>query len=250
MSCLQWQSALTSAGLEGLEPTRRRRFLQHLAVCSSCRQWASAEDPTILLAQFPAVEVSGDEVEEVRRTVRALRRVRDLERTGSHLVQRAFAGAAMAALLLVALLLSPERPRARAPERVPFVGAVGVGSGLIDLQIPTSPSRHGIEIELATERETLFRESLSVSAGQGIWRQLEGGYEIRFRLDDRVEGHRITLRGFRVSRTDNAGRVTLIEKDLGLRPESPLVLELSRSAAGEADSYLTVRTLAASTSGS
>ena len=28
MSCLQWQSALTSAGLEGFEPTRRRRAPQ------------------------------------------------------------------------------------------------------------------------------------------------------------------------------------------------------------------------------
>lgn len=250
MSCMQWRSTLATDGVAGIEPLERRRLLQHLAGCASCRQWASIEDPTILLAQFPAVEVSGDEVEEVRRTVRALRRVRDLERTGSHLVQRSFAGAAMAILLLVALFLSPERPPARVSEGIPFAGAVGVGTGLIDLPNPTSSTRFDIEIELATASEILFRESLDVGAGQRFRRQLAGGYEIRFHLDVPVEGQGVSLRGFRVSRVGAEGRTTLVEKDLSLGSEDPVVLELSRSAAGEANSYLTIRSLAPATSGS
>lgn len=249
MSCQQWQSALKAGGLDGVESARRREFLRHLSSCSHCRRWAAAEDPTILLSRLPTVEVSAEEVEEVRRTVRALRRVRDLESGWVHLTQRAFAGTAMAALLLVALLLSPERPQTGVPEPVPFASAVGMGTGLIDLPPQSDSARFVIEIELVAGSETLLEQALHVREGQQIARRLEGGYELRFHLDDRIEGDSIMLRGFRLSKTVGAARATLIEKDLKLGFEGVLLLELSRTEVGEA-AYLRIRPMLSSSRGS
>lgn len=250
MSCSRWQSVLNAGGFDGIESARRREFLEHLSGCSACRRRAAAEEPTILLTRLPAVEVSAEEVEEVRRTVRALCRVRELESTWVHLTQRGFAGAAMAALLLIALLLSPERPQTGVPERVPFADAVGMGTGLISLPAQAQTARFVIEIELAAGRETLFKEALQVAGGQRIERQLEGGYDLRFRLEDRVGGDTLVLRGFRVSKTGGAAQATLIERDLELGFEAPLWLELSKAEAGKASSYLRVGPVLLSSRGS
>jgi hypothetical protein len=78
---------------------------------------------------LPVVEVAEQEVEDIRRTVQVLRRLRSLNRTRRRPIWRS---AALAALLLVAVTLVPSRPglEVAAP---PFAAALGVGSGPIRL---------------------------------------------------------------------------------------------------------------------
>lgn len=133
MSCRRWRTAMANGGLERLSPAEYRREMEHLAGCPSCRAGAADLDPTILLAALPPIQVADEEVEQVQQTVRALRRVRALEERWTLSARRVGGAAALAALLLASLLVSPQRRLPDSAAELPFAGAVGIGSGLIRL---------------------------------------------------------------------------------------------------------------------
>jgi hypothetical protein len=98
---------------------------------------------------LPRIEVADSEIEQIRLSVRTLRRAKELESSLS-IGRWARRAAAVAALLLVALLLNPKRPDQMA-EELPFAGALGVGAGQLDLgpvgSVPTDSNQDSIASE-------------------------------------------------------------------------------------------------------
>ncbi|MDH3743486.1 MAG: hypothetical protein OES47_00115 [Acidobacteriota bacterium] len=79
-ACPDWQRIARSADRFLAEDCAdRRRTLRHMEACPSCRRSALELDPTLAVANLPAVEVSKSEIEAVKRQVQAMRRVRAIE---------------------------------------------------------------------------------------------------------------------------------------------------------------------------
>ena len=132
MNCEVWRQAVpVGRFVDYLPGDARRLVLEHIRDCAECRQLAIAEDSSLVFESLPHIEVTQDEIDRIRTSVRTLRRVKDLERSTSW--GRLTGGvAAIAALFLVALLLDPRRPDELA-EETPFAGALGVGAGQLEL---------------------------------------------------------------------------------------------------------------------
>lgn len=108
MSC----GALSAAahrpgGLDLLEGPRREVVVAHLRGCVDCRRRALEIDPTFAFSFLEAPEIDGEEVDEIRRTVRAMRRVRELAGKAEGPRHRAKMTTAALLLLAAALLLLP-----------------------------------------------------------------------------------------------------------------------------------------------
>ena len=137
MSCDYFSTAVPAdVSIDDLPAVERRRALEHVRECKSCRRAALATDRSLLFAALPRVEVTDSEVEQIRSSVRVLRRAREVERSIS-IGRWGRRAAAVAALFVIALLLDPRRPEQLSVDS-PFAGALGVGAGQLDLSSPTS----------------------------------------------------------------------------------------------------------------
>lgn len=125
MSCQSWHEVLASNGIGELPSGELHRLVAHLSACRDCRAWAVASDPTWLLTTLPVLEVPEQEVEDIRRTVQAMRQLRVLDRSRRRPVWRSVG---LAALLLVAVTLAPTPPTPEVSPP-PFTAALGVGAG-------------------------------------------------------------------------------------------------------------------------
>lgn len=148
MSCNVWLTAVPAGGhVDDLPVAERRRALDHIRVCSRCREIAVGYDNSLVFESLPQIEISETEIDQIRASVRTLRRTRELTMPTS-LGRWAGRVAAVAALFLVALLLDPRRPE-ELVEESPFAGALGVGAGQLDLSRATAATKDLVG-ELAT----------------------------------------------------------------------------------------------------
>ena len=126
MSCSRFESVVGPGRVfDDLSPDERSRLVDHLRDCSRCREAAFTADSSMLFESLPRIELSADELNSIRASVRTLRRAREVERSVS-VVRWTRRAAAVAALFVVALLLDPGRPD-QVSDDVPFAGALGVG---------------------------------------------------------------------------------------------------------------------------
>ncbi len=249
MSCHRWQELLSVESVDEMDGARKRDFLAHLQVCPSCRQMAAESDPTLVFSLLPAERVEEREVEEIRRSVQTLRRVRALEASWSRRNRWSLAAVSFAALLVVAVLLIPQS--SSGPQEVPFAGAVGVGSGLV--RIPqtsvSSPVEWHVElarsprlVELAgtSHFERIGRIRLTTQPGESAVGDLGQEYRIQLRS---LGGPSISnAEGFdlRLSRTNEQGEVLLFRADLQPRPNVPLLLGVPASGRSAEQLWLRV----------
>lgn len=120
--------------LTDLDFDRRQELVEHLRACSSCRRAAVEEDPTVVFSLLEADSLGCDEIDEIRASVRTLRRSRAIGtaeriRPGSSKKSAIVAASLMLALALLPLtggrpleegaeplvdVVSEQQPRARA----------------------------------------------------------------------------------------------------------------------------------------
>lgn len=247
MSCARWRDLLLDESVDELAEAQRDEFLLHLQVCSSCRRAAAEADPTVVFSLLPEERIEEGEVEEIRRTVQAMRRVRALEASWS---RRGLAAGAFAAMVMLAIVLIPERPLRQSPEEVPFAGAVGVGSGLVSVpRVSSGGSVVELQVELARSARvsdlstspTLHRVSrleVIASTGELVDRNLGNGYRIRFSLAREMPPSGPILKGFQLLQPDGQGEVALFSADLKPVPDSPLILSVTPAAEEEEQLWL------------
>lgn len=236
MSCDRWRELLPFESVDDMGQARRRDFLSHLRACSSCRRMATETDPTLAFSLLQPERVEEGEVEEIRHTVQAMRRVRALEASWSQRARQGLAAGAFAALVLIGVLLVPQRPEPQSPAGVPFAGAVGVGAGLVEVpRAPTHDTPVVLQAELArsarlahlTDSPTLHRiarAEMTVQPGDQVDRDLGHGYRVRFFLASAVPTAGAILEDFQLLQPAARGEVPLLEADLQPLPNSPLVV--------------------------
>lgn len=166
MTCNVWLTAVPAGGhIDDLPVAERRRALDHIRVCGRCREIAVATDSSLVFESLPQIEISDTEIDQIRASVRTLRRTRDLAMSTS-LGRWARRVAAVAALFLVALLLDPRRPE-ELVEESPFAGALGVGAGQLDLSRATAPSKDLAGELAAAESEESSKRRLGAQSDRG-----------------------------------------------------------------------------------
>ena len=244
MSCRQWRDRVPLVSVDEMGRETRRQYLAHLRDCRECRRDAAREDPTIVFSLLPAAEVSDDEIAAVRQTVETLRRARALEGLAGSKVPRRLILGAMAATLLIAVTLIPQP---RSPERsasVPFAGAVGVGSGLV--QIPEGPSlatngvlqvelHRGAEVEpgfSSSVPDRLWEVDIPTGGEMHVERELGGGYRLHFSLGDSLDGNILELRDFELLRAGEQGEVSLLAADLLSELNRPMIVDVPADGMG------------------
>lgn len=236
MSCAQWRDLLSVEKIDRLSADRRERFLIHLQECTSCRRAAATADPTVVFSLLPEEPVEKQEIEEIRRTVQTMRRVRALEASWSRRARQGLAVGAFAAAALLVVFLLPDRPDTSSPNEVPFAGAVGLGSGLVnvpqqpndtasvELQVALARSARVVNLASSPALETLSHLSVTASAEEQVERNLGSGYRIRFRLPRETGGDRLVLQNFQLLQSARQGEESLFTADLEPLRDSPLIL--------------------------
>jgi len=237
--CARWQDLLRPGRVDELDQDRRQQFLSHLQGCSSCRRAAAEADPTVVFSLLPAEKVEEREVEEIRRTVQAMRRVRALEVSWSQRARRGLVVGGFAALVLMAVMLTPQRPEQMSPPEVPFAGAVGVGSGLVsvpqalsgitavDLRVELARSARMADLSSSPAMHRLSHLEVTANAGELVDRDLGHGYRLRFSLPGEVPVGGPVLKSFQLLRSGTQGEISLFNADLQSLPNSPLILGLT-----------------------
>ena len=222
----------------------RQRFLAHLHDCRECRHDATRRDPTIVFSLLPAEEMSDEEIDEVRQAVQVMRRMTTLESLTRGRAPRELVAGALAAMLLVAVMVIPQRQLPDESEEVPFAGAVGVGSGLVQMPgAPASTATGILQIELRRKAEIEPAPNMSLSdrvweveipvEGDGrVVRDLEGGYRLHFDLGSGVASDILELRDFEVLRTGEQGEVLLFAADLQPELNRPVIVGLPSEGRG------------------
>lgn len=96
-----------------LEGDRRQEVVEHLRACSSCRQAAIEEDPTLVFGLLQPQPIEERQISELQSAVRTLRRSRAIDASNGPRARVSSRVAFLAASLLFALALLPlagERP--------------------------------------------------------------------------------------------------------------------------------------------
>ena len=250
-------------------------FLSHLRSCKSCRDRAAVEDPTLLFAALPPVDIESDEVETMREAVRGLRRVsHHLQPTSAVRVWRQWA--ALAAVVIAALILAPERQVAVPPATMPFSGALGIGPGALALddggyangEAPaglqqnarieyrvidadwrieeiTIDDRNALGLESARGRtaKILAEGAVKVPASGVVEEQIEGKFGLRFEMVPIAAGDRFALRGFELSQQVETGNKVLVAADLLLTTDESFLLKVQRTSAEERSLFVILQAM-------
>lgn len=258
MSCERWRDRLTQLSLDEMSESSREEYLRHLEGCLPCRRAAAANDPTVVFSLLPGEGVEDQEVEEIQRTVRALRRVREVGPSGS---RRGLLIGALAAMILVAVILTPQASRPPAPREVPFAGAVGVGPGLVSVP-RTAAAMPFMELEIQLARsarvdhlaqspalETVVVAKLVARPGEVIERDLSDAYRIRFTLPEAAVSEKPVLRGFELLHLQGSSAVLLLQADLQPQTGSPLILGVNPPGMASEQLWLLVKSSIPSAAG-
>ena len=248
MKCSAWQPILEARSIDEMPRSQREELLAHLLSCPTCRRAAVEADPTVAFSLLPSTTVEKQEVEEIQRTVEAMRRVRILERPWPQRTKRRLAAGALAATVLVAVLLVSRTGVEETRPEVPFAGAVGVGSGLVNVPEKTeSVVSFTLHLELARspkQQETLSGSVLTrisqvevrAKAGDLVQRDLGDGYLVRFHLPEALPGGELALEDLELTRTGPEGTQLLLQADLQPLGGSPLIVGVEPP--GDAESQL------------
>lgn len=250
MSCHQWRDQIGLVSVDEMEPKTRRDYLSHLSDCLECRRLATRNDPTIVFSLLPAAEVREEEVDQVRQNVRALRRTRAVERTAASKVPRRLVLGAIAATLLIAVTLIPQRRLSENSRSVPFAGAVGVGSGLVQIPQASSSTASGV-LQLKLNRGAEGEPGVGMLAPYRVWevdipargerrveRQLAGGYRLHFLLVDSPHGDVLELKDFELLQIGGAGEVSLLAADLRAEPNRQVMVDVPGKGKGSETMWL------------
>ena len=201
----------------------------------------------MVFSLLPEERIEKGEIEEIRRTVQAMRRVRAMEASWS---RRGLAVGAFAAMVLMAIVLIPERSERQNPAEVPFAGAVGVGSGLVSVpRVATDGAVVKLQVELArstrvpdlSRSPTLHRVShleLAINPRTKVDRDLGHGYRMRFSWTGEMSLGGPILRSFQLLHSDRQGEVSLFRADLQPLPNSPLILGVTPAEEDEEQLWL------------
>lgn len=252
MKCPTW-----SESTDDFQGRERVELLEHLRTCKACRARAATDDASLLFSALSPRRVDSSEIEAMKMAVHNLRRVQHLQSPVSRQTWRRFVG--LAAVLMVGLLLAPERRVAVPPVSVPFSGALGIGSGTLALEAnSTSTANSGgpvsgrIQIDyqllsadwrieeiadqiddaksiesLAGKRtEVLASGTLEVPSAGPVERHLEDKYRISFEMVSLAAPDRFALRGFDLTQRRGSGEEALVQADLLLGTRQPLLLKL------------------------
>ena len=250
MSCAHWRDLLSVESIDQMAAARRAEFLIHLQGCTSCRRAAAEADPTVVFSLLPEEKIEEGEIEEIRRTVQTMRRVRALEASWSQRARQGVAVGAFAALILLAVLLLPEQPDSRRPQEVPFAGAVGVGSGLVSVPLESSDTT-AVELQVELARSARMADlssppalqgishlAVTANAGEFVDRDLGNGYRIRFKLAGEASIDGPVLEEFQLLRPGRVGEEPLFSADLKPLANSPLILSVASADQDEAQLWL------------
>jgi hypothetical protein len=247
MTCEPWRDLLVHEGLDEMSEARREEYLLHLESCPPCRRAAVLIDPTVAFSLLPTESVREAEVEEIRRTVRALRRSRTL---GAPRPSGWLTASALAAMIAVVILLVPERSISLSPEEIPFAGAVGVGSGLVEiprtaaaspavrLQIVLARSAKMVDLSRSPSLVPIGQTGLVALPGDLVEADLDGGFRIRFDLPEEPVSGGPLLRNFELLQGRDHREVSLLRADLRPRPGSPLILGINPLQPGSEQLWL------------
>lgn len=247
MSCARWRDLLLAESVDELAEVQRQEYLAHLQGCPSCRRAAAEADPTVVFSLLPEEKTDEGEIEEIRRTVQAMRRVRAMEASWP---RRGLLVGAFAAMVLMAIVLIPERSERQNPAEIPFAGAVGVGSGLVSVpRAPTEGPEVALQVELARSTRVpdlstspiLHRVThleIAASAGEKVDRDLGNGYRIRFNLLRDMPLGSPVLKSFQLLHPGRQGEVPLFSADLQPLPNSPLILGVTPADEDEQQLWL------------
>lgn len=250
MSCHQWRGQYGLVSVDEMEQETRRDYLSHLSDCLECRRLAARKDPTIVFSLLPAAEVREEEIDQVRQNVRALRRTRKVEATATSKVPRRLVHGAIAATLLIAVTLIPQRRLSENSTSVPFAGAVGVGSGLVQIPRASSSTARGV-LQLTLNRSADGELGIGMSAPARVWevdipawgdrrveRQLADGYRLHFLLVDGPNGDVLELKDFELLQIGESGEMSLLEADLRAEPNRQVKVDVPGKGAGSETIWL------------
>ena len=247
MTCEPWRDLLAHQGLDDLSESRREEYLRHLESCPRCRRAAVVSDPTIVFSLLPAEPAEPAEIEDIRRTVRVLRRSR---RVAASPARRWLIAGAVAAMIVGAIFIVPDRPRPPIAEEIPFAGAVGVGSGVVQiprsavesqavrLRIVLARSAKMVDLSRAPSLATIAQTGLVVRPGELVDTRLDQGFRIRFELADELSSAAPLLRNFELLQVEELQEVSLLRADLRPRPGSPLILGINPTRPGSEQLWL------------
>ena len=234
MNCQTVRAGLRPGFLDVEGAVERRALVAHLRGCRSCRELAVTVEPTVIFCLGPEEATGDSEVEEIRNTVQAMRRIRALESSWAGTSGRGLALGLLAALLVVAVLVLPAPGRNGEEETVPFADALGVGAGLIDLP-PLRSTAAEVTIRLELERLAIGEAGssspsriaalvMTVPVGTAVDRRLGSDYRVRFDLSPGSSGADPILENFTLSQLSNTPEDPLIHADLRPVGDRPIVL--------------------------
>lgn len=241
MNCDQSRETADRQSLDELAPDQRQQLVAHLRVCRACRQALVAGDPTVVFSLLPTAEVSDEDVDRVRSGVHALRRARALLSVRGR-TRVALAAASLAAVLLASVLWLATARRPGQSAEVPFADAIGVGSGWVELAAsPGQASTVDLRLVLQrAERQTpMWTVDVQARDGESVFRELPGGYRLRFAVDRQADGT-LELEDFELVEMQQGSEVSLVAADLRPLPERPLRLGLASAADGETPSLILI----------
>ena len=250
MSCQEQRRRRPRLHLDAMDPQTRQEYLTHLDSCRECLDAATREDPTTIFALLPKAEVSDAEVDEIRRTVRTMRRVKAVEGAASARAPWRWIAGVAAAMLLLGIVLVPQFRQSAETEALPFAGAVGVGSGLIEMPERSSPvvgsvlligfylsDGAGVGSTPATV-EPASEIKIPVAGPGHIERDLRAGYGLRFDMRGAAAGQVLELDGFELVRTDEQGEESLLAADLRAEMNRKLTIGPKTVPAGQETFWL------------
>ncbi len=252
MKCESLRSRLAPGFLDPDSAVDRKSLIDHLRVCRSCRAAALAVEPTILFSLASSPEVRAEEVEEIRQTVQAVRRMRLLEASWERSPRRGLLATGLAALLLVALFLVPGPADDRAAVEVPFADALGVGTGLVSMT-PTAADTDAVELRLELDAVAAIATSddpgrsrridetmVSAAAGSTVDRRMGDRYRVHFRLQLDDSAGTLELENLELTEVGSGHARVLVGADVRLRAGRAIVVGVPSEAADGEQLWLRV----------
>ncbi len=250
MTCNRERVQRPSISIDDMGPTQRQSYVAHLRDCDECRRQALAADPSLAFSLLPASEVTQDEIDEVLRGVRTLRRAQTIEAIADSRLSKGLLALGLAATLLIAVFLVPEFRRSTDSSAVPFSGAVGVGSGLVQWPAARSVMAKGtLRAELrrvaasgvtqpSTEAERLWAVEIPVRSGSRVERQPQGSYRLAFEMGAVTESGGLELRDLQLHKLDGDNDFLLIAADVQPVRGRPLIVGTVPARGDEVASWL------------